>query len=167
MSYFWTHQLNAWTHWNWGTTAPWTDPIGSDDDEGPEIQRFHWEVHHKVDSTIPGIKLAIFHQKNVAATITMKGYVHEFREIQSWRIFFPWNIWRFPKIGVPLVIIHFNEFSVINQPAIGYPDGNENPHITFFFPCPAQFWKSSIRFPFPLRRIAPATRWAATRCNVA
>ena len=44
-------------------------------------------------------------------------------------------IWRFPEIGVPLVIIHFERwdfpfFSIINQPFWGSPS-MENPHMCF------------------------------------
>ena len=40
------------------------------------------------------------------------------------------KIWRFPEIGVPPVLIHFNGiFHEINHPAMGVPHGHGNPHI--------------------------------------
>ena len=39
------------------------------------------------------------------------------------------NIWKFPRIGVPPVLIHFRlAFSNINHPFVGYPHDYGNPH---------------------------------------
>ena len=44
------------------------------------------------------------------------------------------STWRFPKIGVPLVIIHFRlGFSITNQPAIGVPPWLWKPYLKLPF----------------------------------
>ena len=44
------------------------------------------------------------------------------------------STWRFPKIGVPLVIIHFRlGFSITNQPAIGVPPWLWKPYLKLLF----------------------------------